>query len=389
MPEPEAGQHSLNKAWREASWRIVVSACSGEAGRTELTGLLRNPLNWSAVLSLAEEHGVIAHLAEALSSNLITVPAEVRQELQELRHSQILVSLSMTAELFRLVDKFRKAGIEVLAIKGPLLSARAYGDPGFRQFGDLDFLLRSKDVERGTQTLAADGYEPRVPVSAIRRGKVPGEYLFRKTANQLLVELHTERSLRYFPRALPIDEYFARQARVEIDGHAVPAMAPEDEFVHICVHGTKHMWDRLAWIADVAAILRTNSLDWRRAVGAARRAKATRMLLLGGVLASEILRAPLPQELDEEIRQDRALPKIASEIKRRLPATPSEGLWKRAAYRVSTGGGSISGFAYFCRLAFSTTERDWRHHDSRQVSSWEDVSRRLMRLAKLYGRHGT
>lgn len=389
MPEHEAPQRFPGNNSRESAWRVVLSACSGESIQEEPASLLREPPDWSAALSLAEEHGVIAHLAKMLGSRAAAVPVEIFEKLQTLRHSQTLVSLSMTAELFRVVDAIQKAGIEVLAIKGPVLSTRAYGDPDFRQYGDLDFALRSRDIEEATRALAAQGYEPRVPLSAIQSGKVPGEYLFRKTSNNMLVELHTEQSLRYFPRALPIEEYFARQATVEIDSHRVPALAPEDEFVHLCVHGTKHTWERLSFVADAAAILRSDKLlDWRLTIDAAKRSKATRMLLLGATLAWEVLRARLPEELNGEIKKDQALHRIAREIEQRLRSAgrESSSIWKRAAYRVSTGGGGASGLAYFCRLALSTTEKDWSPRDS-LPASWGDVMRRLTRLAKLYGRN--
>jgi len=66
------------------------------------------------------------------------------------------------------------------------------------------------------------------------------------------VEFHTERTFRYHPRPLQMEKLFERSAYVVIDGREVPVLSLEDELVLICVHGAKHFWERLMWIADVA-----------------------------------------------------------------------------------------------------------------------------------------
>jgi len=114
----------------------------------------------------------------------------------------------------------------------------------------------------------------------------------------LLVELHNDLTLRYFPRRRPIEQLFARQTRVQLDGHEVPALSIEDELVYICVHGATHLWERLGWIADVAA-LGTRHLDWQATTKTARQVGAERMLATGLCLASDLLHARLPASTKE------------------------------------------------------------------------------------------
>ena len=386
MPEARETRRFGMANSQDAAWSMLLCACSGQAGRRQLAGLLQAPTDWDVVLALAERHGVNAHLAEALK-DFDVVPEVVQQELQNRRCMQALAALAMTADLFRILIAFQKMGIEALAIKGPVLSTRAYGDPGTRHYGDLDFLIRSSDAERSTTILAEGGYDPRVPLSAIRAGKVPGEYLFQNAATGVLVELHTEQSLRYFPKALPVEEYFARRSVVQIDSRQVPTLSPEDEVVHMCIHGSKHLWERLAWIVDVAAILRgPDALDWDLVMQSAKRAGATRMLVLGAVLAEDLLGAPLPPQLNRRDRDRRLMSKVAAGIEQRLPtARFDSGIWMRASYRVATGGGGVSGLRYFCRVAFSTTEKDWPAATSDDAFP-DGLARRLLRLARLYGK---
>ena len=203
------------------------------------------------------------------------VPEEIRQMLLEHHREQVFSTLRMTAELFRLLELFTAKEIPALIVKGPALAMQAYGDPTMRSYGDLDFLVRQRDIRRATESLLAAGYEAAVPLSAIDAGKIPGQYFFFKTDTKLVVELHNDFTLRYFPRPLPIEEFFARQIRVCIDGHEAPALSVEDELVLICIHGAKHLWERLMWIADVAALVsRQTGIDWGRATASARAVRA-------------------------------------------------------------------------------------------------------------------
>jgi len=43
----------------------------------------------------------------------------------------------------------------------------------------------------------------------------------------------------------------------------VSALSVEDELVLICIHGAKHFWERLMWIADVAALISAQTaINW-------------------------------------------------------------------------------------------------------------------------------
>ena len=214
--------------------------------------------------------GISQSVSRELDENL--VPAEIRQMLLEHHREQVFSTLGMTAELFRLLELFTANDIPALIVKGPALAMQAYGDPTMRSYGDLDFLVRQRNIRRATESLQAAGFQATVPLSAIDAGKIPGQYLFCKTDTKLVVELHNDFTLRYFPRPLPIEEFFARRIRVCIDGHEAPALSVEDELVLICIHGAKHLWDRLSWIADVAALVtRKSDIDWQAAMETARK----------------------------------------------------------------------------------------------------------------------
>ncbi len=152
-----------------------------------------------------------------------------------------------------------------MLVKGPLVSLLAYGDPAVRSYVDLDLIVRHRQIVAATKIMIGLGYEPDVPVSIIEAGKIPGEYLFKRPGTSQIVELHTERTFRYYPRPMPVEDYLERRRRVMVDGQEIPALCLEDEIVLNCIHGAKHFWERLMWVADIAAIvLRHKEIDWKR-----------------------------------------------------------------------------------------------------------------------------
>jgi hypothetical protein len=344
------------------------------------------------LLVLAEDHGVSGHLTERLRGlDENVVPPEIREALGNRRRAQIFLTLRLTAELFRILDRFASEGIGVLVVKGPVLAVQAYGDPAMRAYGDLDLLVRQRDIRRATQLMIAAGYEPQVPLSAIDAGKIPGQYLFSRAESQLLVELHNDHTLRYFPRRLPIERFFERQIRVRLDAHEAPALSLEDELVLICIHGAKHFWERLMWIADVAALVsRQKDIDWGHVADSAKEVEAQRMLHSGLRLATDLLKAQLPDKVLAIMRADAVSAQLAERTLKWLPAAglapPS--LLERAAYRMRMRGGLISGPAYLLRLSLSSTEEDWNDIGLAKRRWFPEVVRRPFRLARKYGRDG-
>jgi len=368
-------------------WAALLQCASARPDFPLLSALLRE-VSWPALFTLAVEHGVISLLASALAQfeeNL--APPEFADKIRDLHRAQVLSALQMTAELFRLVDWFREARLDALLVKGPTLALRAYGDSVAREYGDLDFVIRQKDILRATGLMISAGYEPEIPVELISPKKIPGQYLLVRIAAPLLVELHTERTMRYFPRGLPIEKFFSRRQYVNVDGHHIPALAIEDELLLICVHGAKHLWGRLSMIADVAAFVsRQTALNWERSFATARAVGAERMLHTGLLLAGNLLGAAPPQNVWSQLQSDGSASQLAVKTATWLPSggQAAPGLFSRALYRVRMRGSVISGLGYLLRLTFSPTQEDWsagaeNKHDGRFAAL-----RRPVRLAKKY-----
>jgi hypothetical protein len=317
------------------------------------------------------------------------VAAQLRERFREPRRAQAALALALSAELFALQERFARAGLEFLATKGPVLAQRCYGDPGMRQYSDLDLIVFEKDISRITELMVASGYEPRISLQAIRAKKIPGEYVFRRLDTNLLIEFHSERTFRYHPRRLRLENLFARQVHVDLDGHTIPTLCPEDELVLICIHSAKHCWEQLSWVADVAGLVtRPPGINWDRALACSRKVGAERMLRVGLQLASQMLGVTLPTAMQRDINSDPTAIRLAAQVERRMPTADSEdlGLFQRALFRMRMRGGFFRGAAYLARLSFSPTELDWAQGADEKRPWLVEALSRPFRLARKYGK---
>lgn len=381
---------ALDRDVLRQDWPLLLEACSPGLDNARVVEKARGIAEPERLIALAQRHGVVAHLYSALAkADSEHLPATLFGTVRWARKQQLLAAMSLTAELFRVQQVLAESRAEFLVTKGPVLACRAYGDLAARRYTDLDFLVRHVDILSVASQLVAAGYISHTPLSAIQDQRIPGEYIFHRPGTPSIVEVHTQRSFRYFPRPLPIEDFLQRRTSVAVDGRAVPALSAEDEFVLISVHGAKHFWERLMWISDVAAMVHNcPEMDWKRVRQSAAQTGAERMVRVALLLASRVLRAEIPAEMEREVALDSACARIIKKIKTWLPYAGSEppALLQRALFRLRMRGQLLSGARYLTRLSFSTTEEDWSRDARGAAKALRESLGRPFRLAKKYRR---
>lgn len=381
--------HAFHIKSFEKEWAFLCGCASPESTRERIRKLLTEDLDWGLLFELAERHSAQGLLAMRLEeAEFANVPPQAREKLQARMRAQHVFTLSLTAELFRILQDFSRAHIDALLVKGPLLSLRAYGDPAVRNYVDLDLLVRHRDVPNATQHMTALGFTPKVPPAAIEAGKIPGEFVFQKLGTQRIVEIHTERTYRHYPKPMRLEDMFARKRTVMLDGREVPGLSLEDDLLLNCVHGSKDFWERLMWVSDVSALVTKHpDLDWKKARVAAADVGAERMLNVGVHLGALLFGIKLPAATEESIQKDPTSESLCRQILAWLPyagdVPPS--LPRRAVYRMEMAGGGISGAAYLLRLSLLPTESEWEEGKEEQRSWIWDAVRRPFRLLRKYG----
>jgi hypothetical protein len=359
-----------NLNWRGAlsPERELVLLCArpnlDEAASARVREILRGPLSWPGVAATTHDHHVETLLHENLKlAGGGLVPAEWTGNLRESARKAAGMSVLLSSELLRICEIFEKEGVPIVPYKGPVLSQLAYGNPSERRFVDLDFFVPQKEMPRARDLLESGGYEAKFGIpdpSTRRRENIPGQYAFFRPATRAQVELHTERTLRYFPVPLRFEKMSRRLIAVELCGRPVRTFSIEDTLVMLCVHGSKHFWERLLWILDVAQLVRSREVDWTLLKAISAELDSTRVVLLGLHLAHDFFGAPLPAQLRDEIGRDRAIQELAKKVGEQFAGIsgPAVGAVPRALLRIRMRDGIGQGLRHTWHLALSPTESD-------------------------------
>jgi hypothetical protein len=335
-----------------------------EATAGRVRALLRGELNWPDVVATSFQHHVASFLYENLTHTAEElVPTVWLDSMRQYARESSGLSLFLLSELLRIHEIFEAQQLPLIPYKGPVLSWLAYQSLTGRTFIDLDFVTKQANIPRATTLLTSAGFSAEFSPQeelAGRSGHAPGQYSFCRKANRAQVELHTEHTLRYFPVPLDFDKMSRRFITVEFAGRKMRTFSVEDTLVMLCVHGTKHFWDRLGWSVDVAELIKTQPVDWDLSMQIAAEMKSTRVLLLGLSLAHDLLEAPLPPHVLKRAQRDPAVRWLADKVRAQFEgnADASPGVLPRALFRLRSRDSLGQGVRHMVRLTMSPTERD-------------------------------
>jgi hypothetical protein len=214
-------------------------------------------------------------------------------------------------------EALARAGIPALALKGPALAARIYGDLAARQFCDLDILIARRHLSAAGKLLASLDYRSCRPVNSLPERSY--EAGFVHADGRSVLELQWAIAPAHFGLSFDFDEAWSRRSWVSLPGGGVPVLAAADEMLQLCIHGAKHGWFQLKWILDLARAVATFAdLDWRGLGAFAATLGASRMLNLGLLLARDAGPRPLPEAIRTGVSGDAVAASMARRILSRI-----------------------------------------------------------------------
>lgn len=278
------------------------------------------------MVDAADQHGVAPLVHRAFERFLLeTVPALAASRLRDAYCDAARRGLVLSAALLTVLDALADAGVVALPLKGPVLAALLYPDPALRPFSDIDILVRRTEVPTALRALARIGYAldarlRRLPVPTLLA--VSSEVIVHGPGGVQL-DLHWEIAQRGYPFRFDPELLFHSIRPVEFDDRTVPGLTPEALLVFLCVHGAKHGWSRLIWLADIARLAGAG-FDEPMALDFAARAGCTRPVLLGLLLALDLLDAPVSESILERARKESDVAALARTAALRLARCPSD-----------------------------------------------------------------
>src|SRR5215470_3532399 len=321
-------------------------------------------LDWDYLFVFARRHGVLQLLYSQLQQCVADlIPPDQLQRLQKYFQENSARNVLMTAELRRLIELLESANIEAVPYKGPVLAFFAYDDVSLRRFVDLDVLVRKEHVSRAIDLLLTDGYEFSKPLSSSQRElllRTQHNLQLRRDQRQLIVELHWEVASNLFALSVQADDLWSGLSEMKLNQRTIKTLNVEDMLFSLCVHGSRHLWERLLWICDIGWIAARHQVNWSKLLDRARRTQSQRMFLLGLYLSAKLQGVRFPALITNEFEKDGALEVLTNGILKTLFAgaehVPAS---RRQIFRYNWQiRKDWSSRARYIRYALSPTDRD-------------------------------
>lgn len=320
----EYGEDRAEAIRPEAQLLLCCAKICPDSETDELIGkLLSQSIDWEYLLRMSLSHGVMPLLYRTISAACPeAVPKPFVHQLRSYFYTNAVRSLFITEELLNLLGQLDARGIPAIPFKGPVLAASVYGEPSLRQSCDLDILVKRRDFARVRKLLVSQGYAPlhrmtRMLEATLLQSRC--QYALLRDHDRLMVEVHWLIAPPYVSSPLDLDRLWERRQGVSLNGSQVPTLSHEDLLLILCVHGSKHQWERLGWMCDVAKLIATGKrIDWESVMDQARTLRSERMLFLGLFVVSDLLGARLPEGVLQRCQADPVIKRLSARVREQL-----------------------------------------------------------------------
>ena len=343
MPGTSVALHS--------EWSVLRAACSiipPAEKQARLRSLLREPVRWKSLFDLAERHGAQPLLYQALSTVDDAVPPEQLRTLQQAFQSNLHKALFLSRELIRILDCLSAAGLEVIPYKGLAVAEVLYGDIALRQAGDIDLLIRPRDLPRIIEEVGELGYKPNWSLTETeQRAYLQSGYecAFDGTAGPNLLEVQWAIHPRFYAIDFDMNGLFDRAENVTVAGRPMKTPSHADLLLVLSAHAAKHVYGRIVWLRDIAQLMNLPNLDWNWVGSQAKALGIVRILRVTMLLAHRLLDAAIPAASLAALPANEG----SSALEAKLTAEIESHITSETTYNVES-------FAYF-RLMMSLRER--------------------------------
>ncbi len=291
------------------------------AHRERIAALLEQPLSWELLHRRANLHGltslVYRHLGSMASA---ACPASLWRTWGQQSLGILANNLRLVAELSSLGKLFRESSIPFLCLKGPALTGLIYGDLRLRPSCDLDLLVRPADARRACELFVRRGFVAQFELAGQCWEtflQIRSELTFRRENPCGLAELHWGLLSPGYSFTPSVEACWDRAESVCVESASVLTLGLEDNLLFLCLHASKHDWQRLIWLVDLAELLRQRAgVDWDRVLTPANVRSAGRQIQVSLLLASRLLEAPVPPDVWRRLPPDGQAERIVQRVHR-------------------------------------------------------------------------
>lgn len=269
--------------------------------------------DWKYIVSRSIRHDIVPLLYHHFATNGMAgcIPSDIMEKLQERYLNNSWKNTRLYHEFSKVLKTLQAEGVAVIVLKGAALAEHIYQNMALRPMGDVDLLVKGRDVWKIDKVLSQSGYGSKetsvilpwrmgesvrlkmyriLPIRFSkwihRREQKPAKWIQQikyVSALSMYWALHVKYmngiiDLECHPRIyeIPGINPWNRANPVTIASINTFILGSEDFLLHLCLHAHRHFLDsnpRLISWYDISCILEhyKNKLDWDYVIHAAKR----------------------------------------------------------------------------------------------------------------------
>ena len=310
----------------------------------------KDKFDWDYFLQISRENRVSPllyfyqkHEKESFSKNCF-------QQLENDYFDTLAYNTFLWKKLKPLLKSFEEKKIPVILLKGIALGVTIYPSVGIRPMGDVDILIREKDILEVNETFKSFGYcAADIDPQDIVAGKTnylttlfyPGKnhwfHVHRHLINSTLP------NFSYISK-LNMEKIWQKTQPIEISGIKTLGLSPEHQIIYLCEHSMRvtHSFRQLIFHADIsrAIYFYKDKIDWENLVKESHDFGLERMVYCGLYAVNRVLHTEIPTGILDILKPKRLK------------------LGERNFFSLLAENRSSSGLSYFVHLAMNKKSSD-------------------------------
>ena len=313
-----ARQYSLEHAF------LLALVGRRDAPRRRLLEEWASQIDWCRFERIASPE-LFAYLAHVLTETGLwsRCPPWLQEQFRNRQRFTAAQWLRWRLELQHIVQVFRAHGIDLILLKGAVLTGTAYPTTSLRSMTDLDLLVRPGDAERALRLIELVGFRcPQrfrfLPPHDDRRRFGPADaevsVPLQKTGTRALIEVHTqlESAEPWYP--VSTAQLWKTAQHLDLCGLSCKTLERHEFLLHLIMHLSEHhlfehglraLLDVYLWIE-----LHHGRIDWSWIAAEATRRGYAQWVYLTLRLAHDALATPVPAEVFASLRAPEQLEKV-------------------------------------------------------------------------------
>ncbi|MBU8892221.1 MAG: nucleotidyltransferase family protein [Bacteroidales bacterium] len=280
--------------------KLLIFLSQDELGQYPFSGNL-NEIDWDEFVNLTVKHRLVSHVLKHSAFLADNIPIPTYEKLIEIRLEHSKKSLNYAIHAIRIHQKLTENNIPHCFFKGPLLSLELYKDVGYRNFGDIDFLVEKSNVKKTSSILEELDFKciyPKIILTEKQKRinyRLSHHYHFTHPVQPINIELHWSITNPKTFFDLETNQIISNSRKLKVSNYQLSYISKIDNMVYQAAHGSIHQWYRLFWLKDFSRlIVKSSPDDIKKAFELSKNLKLQKCFIQACLLSHLIYKTDLP-----------------------------------------------------------------------------------------------